>query len=140
MGNGYYGGYRNTSGAYDENPEDGSNIDDNALALAKDFHLTAGGYFGRKGNGKGVRVISCADPVSAAEHCYRILGRGGTTTVAHNLKGQEIRMTRLSDGTLVTYRRITSSQGSPAVEIRLSGGTHKVQQQKIHFVMEATLW
>lgn len=49
-------------------------------------------------------------------------------------------MSRLGDGTLVTYRRITSSKGSPAVEIRLSGGEHIVKQQKIHFVMEATLW
>lgn len=25
-------------------------------------------------------------------------------------------------------------------EIRLSGGTHRIHQQKIHFIMEATLW
>ncbi|KFI94598.1 hypothetical protein [Bifidobacterium stellenboschense] len=49
-------------------------------------------------------------------------------------------MKQLGDGTLVTYRQITSSKGSPAVEIRLSSGSHNVQQQKIHFVMETTLW
>lgn len=140
MGSGYYGGYHNTYGANEEVPANSSNIDDNALELAQQFHLTPGGYFGGKGRGKGVRIISSANPIATAESCYRILGKGGVERVAHNHKGQEVRMTRLGDGTLVTYRQITSSQGSPAIEIRLSGGTHKIHQQKIHFTMEATLW
>lgn len=121
MGNGYYGGYQNTSGACSDNPDEGSNIDENALTLARTFRLTSGGYFRSKGNGKNVRIISSNNPVSTAEFCYRILGRGGIETIAYNHKGQEVRMTRLGDGTLITYRQITSSKGSPAVEIRLSG-------------------
>lgn len=139
MGGGYLGGYRHTDGASNK-PNPHSNIDDNARLLARQYRLTSGGYFGRKGTGKGVRVINCMNPIAIAEYCFHILGQGGQTEVALNRKGQEIHMSRLNDGTLVTYRRITSSQGSPAVEIRLSGGEHIVKQQKIHFVMEATLW
>ena len=118
------------------NPQ--SNIDDNAIDLAREFHMTSAGYFGRKGNGKGVRVIDCDNPVTIAEYCYQVLGQGGVETIATNRKGQTIHMIRLGDGSLVTYRQITSSKGSPAVEIRVSSGLHIVKQQKIHYILKET--
>lgn len=45
-------------------------------------------------------------------------------------------MIRLGDGSLVIYRQITSSKGSPAVEIRISSGFHIVKQQKIHYILK----
>lgn len=45
---------------------------------------------------------------------------------------------KLADGTIVSYRKVSSSDGTPAVDINIknskeSGG---VKQQKIHFVKE----
>ncbi|KFI94597.1 hypothetical protein [Bifidobacterium stellenboschense] len=87
MGSGYYGGYHNTSGANDDDLDETSNIDDNARDLAREFRLTTGGYFGQKGNGKGVRIISSTDPLTTAEHCYQVLGKGGSERTAYNSKG-----------------------------------------------------
>lgn len=139
MGGGYLGSYRNTEGSSNASVPD-SNIDDNARLLAKRYRLTSSGYFGSKGNGKKVRIINCTNPIDVAEYCYQTLGRGGVMKTALNSKGLKVHMSRLADGTLVTYRQITSSAGSPAVEIRLTGREHIVKEQKIHFVMEATLW
>ena len=47
-------------------------------------------------------------------------------------------ISRLSDGTIVSYRKNTSLPNSPAVEIRLRSLKSKygVKDQKIHFVQD----
>lgn len=44
-------------------------------------------------------------------------------------------ITELKDGTIISYREITSTEGSPAVEINIkkSTDTGGVKKQKIHF-------
>jgi hypothetical protein len=42
----------------------------------------------------------------------------------------------MADGTIITWRKISSSDGSPVIEINISGSTHSggLKKQKIHFV------
>lgn len=52
-------------------------------------------------------------------------------------KGGQLRITHMADGSVVTMRTISSSpDGSPVVEINISGSTHTggLKEQKIHFV------
>ena len=44
-------------------------------------------------------------------------------------------MTKLKDGTIITYREITSTKDSPAVEINIkqSNDSGGIKNQKIHF-------
>ena len=44
-------------------------------------------------------------------------------------------ITELKDGTIISYREVTSTEGSPAVEINIkkSTDTGGVKKQKIHF-------
>lgn len=45
------------------------------------------------------------------------------------------KMVTLGDSSFITYRVITSTEGSPAVEIVVSG-SKIITAQKIHFIME----
>ena len=42
----------------------------------------------------------------------------------------------MADGTIVTMRKTSTSDGTPVVEINISGSNHTggIQKQKIHFV------
>ncbi|MCF0106641.1 MAG: hypothetical protein HUJ53_07765 [Holdemanella sp.] len=53
-------------------------------------------------------------------------GDSSSTTVRHSE----------SDGTIITYREVSSSDGSPAVDINIKKSTDSsgVKSQKIHFV------
>ncbi len=44
--------------------------------------------------------------------------------------------TKMKDGSILSYRQISTSDGSPAVEINIRGSTDHgtVKYQKIHFV------
>ena len=50
--------------------------------------------------------------------------------------GVEIHFTKMADGTIVTMRKTSTSDGTPVVEINISGSNHTggIQKQKIHFV------
>ena len=66
------------------------------------------------------------------------IGYGG---IEKPLKGGKGYTTKMEDGTILTYRPISSSDGSPAVEINIKGSdSHgKLKSQKIHFT-EAKQW
>ena len=74
------------------------------------YGLTTHGYFGSKGMNCGIITT-------------------GTTIPLSNGKGT---MTVLGDGTRIVHRLITSTPGSPAVEISISGSP-LIKDQKIHF-------
>lgn len=44
----------------------------------------------------------------------------------------------MSDGTIITWRVISNSDGTPVVEINIKGSSHTggLKKQKIHFVEE----
>ena len=101
------------------------------------------GYFGTKGTSATnprIRHIKSDNPVETAKAFYDQLAQGGVETPFYDKKtGQEKgRKSNLSDGSVVSWRNVSSSDGSPAVDINIesskdSGG---IKQQKIHFVKE----
>lgn len=129
MGTGNSGKYTGTKGSSTEQATTSkSNIQNNAKPLALKYRLTPGGYFGEKG--KNCRVITTTTPEDTSVSFYKQIGKGGHTIPLNNKKGS---MTILDDGTHIVHRMITSTKGSPAIEITISGSPI-VKDQKIHFI------
>lgn len=99
--------------------------------LEKQFNLNEHGHFGRKGNGRRVRVVESSDPVADARAMYEELSKGGCEKLLPNGKGIK---TEFDDGTTIVFREITSTSNSPAVEIQDSASPF-IQDQKVHFIM-----
>lgn len=91
------------------------------------------GFFGEKGLSKGVRVIYSMDPEKSAKDFFNRIGKGGILDLKTLAGGV---LSRMKDGTIISYRKITSTVGSPAVEIRFENKKPKfgIEDQKIHFV------
>lgn len=100
-------------------------------------HSFSNGYFGTRGDStkERTRHIESKNPISTSTDFYNKLTHGAIEKNLPNGKGT---VAKLADGTIVSYRKISSSDGTPAVDINIkrskeSGG---VKQQKIHFVKE----
>lgn len=95
------------------------------------------GYFGDKSpsTGSKTRNITSSDNVSTATDFYNKIALGGTERVYDN--GNR-RITQMSDGSVVTWRKTSASDGTPVVEINISSSSHTggVKRQKIHFIRE----
>lgn len=92
------------------------------------------GFFGEQGKGRSfVRNISSDDPASTAKDFYDTAAHGGIECAMDNGKGY---VTKMKDGTILSYREVSSSDGSPTVEIniRQSDDHGDIKYQKIHFV------
>lgn len=92
------------------------------------------GFFGEQGKGRSfVRNISSDDPASTAKDFYDTAAHGGIEGAMDNGKGY---VTKMKDGTILSYREVSSSDGSPTVEIniRQSDDHGDIKYQKIHFV------
>lgn len=95
--------------------------------------LSRSGRFGAKSaTSRGdVRVFECADPARTAYTFAQKASRGFVSMTPIQGKGYIMRM---SDGTLITYRYISSSADrSPVVELKIKN-LKRVRTQKIHFV------
>lgn len=103
-------------------------LEDNLPIVKACYSLSNSGYFGKKG--KNVRVIESKNPIKTSQDFYNKIGKGGELSVLSNGKGT---MLTLNDGTRIVHRLITSTKGSPAVEITINGDC-KVKNQKIHFI------
>ena len=138
MGTGIHGGFGATGGSGAAGGSDSDSkknhrkktIDDNVDKMKKDYPLTSSGYFGEKG--KNVRVIKTDTPESTSTDFYKRLGNGGKSEPLSNGKGTR---TILPDGSIIVHRLITSTPGSPAVDIKVIGKS-KVRSQKVHFIKE----
>ena len=110
-----------------------SSIDENASKLVGKFAPNKYGNFGRPG--KNSRIIECDDPVSESASFYEQIGKGGEISELPRGNGTS---TRLDDGSIITYRVITSTVDSPAVQInvRKVESNVKINGQKIHFVKD----
>lgn len=123
-------GYRNIS-------EKGSSISDN-LSIVISHYPYKDGYFGKKGKKSTVRVIECFDPIKESETFYKELSKGGVEKIMKT-KTSSFVVTKMADGAQVSYRVITSTEGSPAVEISLRTWNEKTQlyglkAHKVHFI------
>lgn len=123
-----HGGFQHTSGA-----ERGRTLLDNLPQTTQEFPLTDDGLFGTPGNNSGVRHIASRDPIATSIRFYGLLTEGGDVL----RKTEKMTVKRLSDGAFITWRLVSSSDGSPAVDINMSrvvGGI--VSTHKIHFIKE----
>ena len=91
------------------------------------------GYFGKHIKGREfVRNITSDDPQKTALNFYEKAAHGGIERQMSNEKGV---YTKMKDGTILSYRQVSSSDGSPAVEINIRGSNDhgNLKYQKIHF-------
>ena len=74
--------------------------------------------------------------MATAKDFYDRIAYGGREIV---YKGGKLNITHMADGSVISMRTVSSSpDGSPVVEINISGSTHTggIKEQKIHFVEE----
>ena len=107
-------------------------LEDN-IALTTIIYPLIDGCFGQKGKSRGVREIHSRNYEAVAKNFFNAIARGGILDLC-TIEGGVV--SRMKDGSVISYRRITSSVNSPAVEIRFRKLTSKygIKNQKIHFV------
>ena len=132
------GGGGSTSGSTDGGYKGGASnhhsIGDNLDELQSKFEYN-NGYFGEKGNGNHMRRIYSDDPLAQAHGFYDTGGFGGIEEPLANGKGVKCTM---KDGTVLTMRQISKSDGTPAVNINIkkSEDPSGIKTQKIHFMQK----
>lgn len=123
-------------GKFDLSGYDGEptrSLSDNLSALLKQFPLSPSGYFGVKGASNPVRRIRSAHPEQTAYHFFKLIanGAGEKRDIPTGI------VVTLKDGTRITYRVTSSSDGSPAVDIKILVPVGIIKhKQKIHFEKE----
>lgn len=120
-------GYASDPGQYRE-------IGENISSLVQKYHYEDG-MFGQRGSRTYFRVITAEDPLKEANYFYQQLSKGG---VERSVKNGKVRISVMSDGSEVSIREVTSTEGSPAVEIsiRRSINPGGLKTQKIHFLKQ----
>ncbi|MDO5440570.1 MAG: hypothetical protein Q4F12_03425 [Erysipelotrichaceae bacterium] len=112
------------------------NISEN-VNMVSHFYSYKDGYFGKKSKSKDnyVRIIESKNPLQTAKDFYDKIAYGG---IENPLEGGKGHTTKMEDGTILTFRPTSSSDGSPAVDINIKGSdAHgKLKSQKIHFTEE----
>lgn len=107
------------------------------VMIASESYQYVNGYFGEcsPSTGNRTRNISAKDNNAAAEDFYNKIAYGGIETI---YDGGKRRITHMSDGTIITMRTTSSSDGTPVVEINISKSTGSggIKKQKIHFLLE----
>lgn len=108
----------------------GNRFSDNAPELKRRFPFNSAGYFG-KGRRKStfVRTIESNSPARTAAEFMNLASKSFARVETLPGKGMVYHM---RDRGVITYRRFSSSDGSPVVELRvleIAG----VKDQKIHF-------
>ena len=86
------------------------------------------GTFGKPGTGKDVWLIESDNPMNSAMSFYSELSEGGVCSYTPNRHGV---ITTLGDGKNILFRPYPSTEGSPAVEVRIQTGK---LFQKFHFM------
>lgn len=109
-------------------------LEDNVSSIKSSYPLTDG-YFGTKGSARRVREIHSKNHEAVAKDFFNKIARGGILDLK-TLPGGVV--SRLKDGSTISYRKVTSSPNSPAVEIRFrsAGSKYGIKDQKIHFVQD----
>lgn len=112
---------------------------ENVSTLKKHFSFSRG-FFGSKSPiavSVNVRNISSKNPVATAKQFYDEAAHGGIQHVI-KFKNGDVKgyTTNLKDGTVITWRHTSSSDGTPAVDISIkkSVSSTGIKRQKIHFV------
>lgn len=134
MGTGWHGHFPGTAASSSQ----ARTLTDNLTALTKEFTLQPSGFFGEPGQSKNnvrVRNITSADAVVTSQRFYALACEQAVSIGDIRGPGGEHKgyLARMRDGTIISYRWSSSSDGSPAVDINIqSAGS--VKRQKIHFI------
>lgn len=143
MGGGFYGGIKNSLGAITfktssltKNKTNLSGTISYNASKAKDLFPFKDGLFGISNRIKGrkPREIIVKNPITSAALFFNTLSADGKKEVFETRHGKGIHAI-LKDGSEIYYRPVTSSKGSPAVEITVSGSL-KIKSHKYHIVKE----
>ena len=109
-------------------------IGQNAMIVANKFPYKDG-YFGisSPSTGNKTRNIVSDNPADAAKAFYDKIALGGIEETYDNGSKQ---ITSMADGTIITYREKSRSDGTPVCEINIKYSSHTggIKQQKIHFI------
>ena len=107
------------------------------ILITSNSYKYSNGYFGdnSQSTGNRTRNIASSDNVATATDFYNKIALGGTEKIYDN--GNR-RITQMSDGSVITWRKTSTSDGTSVVEINISNSTHTggVKRQKIHFIEE----
>ena len=125
MGTGYKGGAKNYR-----------SIGQNILAASSKFEYK-NGRFGicSPSTGNKTRNILSANPMETAIDFYDTIAYGGIEKTYNNGR---MKITYMADGTIITWRAISNSDGSPVIDINIKDSSHTggIKEQKIHFEKE----
>ena len=98
----------------------------------------ANGRFGVNSphGGSSTRNIASSDNLATATDFYNKIAFGGKETIVND----NLRITRMADGTIITMRKVSHSDGTPVVDVNIERSTHSggVRKQKIHFILEGS--
>ncbi len=129
MGKGSHGGFNSTAGS-SSSPH---TLTDNLSKLELKYPLSRSGYFGTVGDGSKVRHIASRNPIATANDFYNIATEKFVSE--RDIGNGKGRMATMRDGTTISIREISSSDGSPAIDIKIYS-VSRVKGQKIHFIKE----
>ena len=108
-------------------------IGQNILIVSNTFSYSKGFFGENSKHGKDrTRNITASDNLATAKEFYDKIAFGGKEQIVN----ENMSITRMADGTVITMRKVSSSDGTPVVDINIKSGTHTggVKGQKIHFV------
>lgn len=109
-------------------PYEDSSYAQNLASTAQHFEMNPNGLFGKPGSSSNIRVIESDNPMNSAMSFYSELSEGGDCFYTPNRHGV---VTSLRDGKNILFRPYPTTEGSPAVEIRIQTGK---LLQKYHFI------
>lgn len=93
------------------------------------------GYFGSSSpsTGSKTRNIKSDNPQATAKTFYNKIALGGIEKSYNNGK---VHVTKMADGTQITFRETSNSDGTPVCDINIKHSSHTggIKQQKIHFI------
>ena len=119
---------------YKGNAEYYRSVGQNILPTASKYPYRNGRFgVNSPSTGNKTRNIASADPLGTAKDFYDRIAYGGVENIYAN---GDRRITQMADGTIITWRRVSTSDGGPVVEINISSSSHTggIKKQKIHFV------
>jgi hypothetical protein len=140
MGAGFYGGFGKTKGSSIKSLKTKETLkikvtspNNNISSLSNLYDYNSNnGLFGKRG--KNAQIIYSSNQIETSHDFFEKISKGGINSKLTNGKGDRV---DFSDGTIITYRVITSTKESPAVDIKVvkrsKGG---ISSQKIHFIKE----
>lgn len=119
--------------AYKGNTQFYRSVGQNVMIASRSYHYN-NGYFGYSSPSTGSRTrnISSEDSLNTAKDFYDKIAIGGKE---QRLQGGKLSITTMADGTVITMRTKSRSDGTPVVEINIdrSGHSGGIKRQKIHF-------